>query len=73
LWQDVLHHHAGLAGRTSNLDRQHEIEELAGQLTLPNIRQVIINLEQALERLEHNVNTRLTAEVLFLNLPFFRT
>lgn len=70
LWRDVLHLHTGLSARTTNLDRQQPIEMLAGRLTLSTIRQVLFSLEQALERLDRNVNTRLTAEVLFLNLPF---
>ena len=73
LWQDVLHCHTGLTGQTVNLDRQQEIDELAGKLTLATIRQAILSLDQALQRLEHNVNPRLTIEVLFLNLPFLRT
>jgi DNA polymerase-3 subunit delta' len=73
LWQDVMHRHAGLNGQLSNLDRLQEIDELAGQLPLPTVRQAILSLEQALERLDRNVNTRLTTEVLFLNLPVFRT
>jgi len=72
LWQDVLHHHTGLTEKTANLDRQQAIDDLAGQLSLMTIRQALLNLEQASQRLDHNVNTRLTAEVLFLNLPFFR-
>ncbi len=73
LWHDVLHHANGLTERTANLDREDAIERLSGQIPQSAIRFAILNLEQALERLERNVNTRLTTEVLFLNLPFLRT
>lgn len=70
LWQDVLHLHTGLTERATNLDRQEQTTQLAAHLTLPTIRQALLSLEQALERLDRNVNTRLTVEVLLLNLPY---
>ncbi len=73
LWHDVLHHASGLTERTANLDRHEAIDRLADQLTQSTVRSAILNLEQALERLERNVNTRLTTEVLLLNLPFLKT
>ena len=70
LWNDVLHRHTGLTAQTANLDREQEIDQLAERLPLTVIRQTILTLDQALQRLEHNVNPRLATEVLFLNLPF---
>lgn len=72
LWHDVLHLHTGLTDRTTNLDRTPQIARLAEQLSLATIRQALSSLEQTLERLDRNVNTRLTAEVLLLNLPLVR-
>jgi DNA polymerase-3 subunit delta' len=70
LWNDVLHLHTGLTARVTNLDRQEQMAHLAGRVSLSAIRHALLSLDQALERLERNVNTRLTAEVLFLDLPY---
>jgi len=52
-----------------NVDRNLEIEDLAGRMDLPSARTVVGGLENALEKLERNVNPRLLAEVLLLDLP----
>jgi DNA polymerase III gamma/tau subunit len=51
------------------VDRNVEIEDLAGQLDLSSAREIVGNLENALEQMEKNVNPRLLAEVLLLDLP----
>ena len=52
-----------------NVDRNVEIEDLDGRMNLSSTRNVVRGLENALEKLERNVNPRLLAEVLLLDLP----
>jgi hypothetical protein len=52
-----------------NIDRNMEIEFLAGQLDLPKTRRVVSVLERALEQMDRNVNPRLLAEILLLDWP----
>jgi hypothetical protein len=52
-----------------NIDRNLEIESLAGRLDLSTARRLVNDLESALERMERNVNARLLAEVLLLDWP----
>jgi hypothetical protein len=46
-----------------------EIEFLAGRLDLPTVRHVVDSLENALEKMERNVNSRLLAEVMLMDWP----
>jgi DNA polymerase-3 subunit delta' len=68
-WRDVLLRTAQAVTPLVNVDRNVEIEGLAGQLDLSSARKVVGNLENALEQMEKNVNPRLLAEVLLLDLP----
>jgi DNA polymerase-3 subunit delta' len=68
-WRDVMLRSAQAATPLVNVDRNVEIEGLAGQLDLSAARKVVGNLETALEQMEKNVNPRLLAEVLLLDLP----
>mgnify|MGYP003509808272 CR=1 FL=1 len=52
-----------------NVDRNVEIEDLAGRLDLSAARTVVSGLEDVLEKMEKNINSRLLAEVLLLDLP----
>jgi hypothetical protein len=52
-----------------NVDRNMEIEDLAGRVNLSIARTVVSGLEDVLEKMERNVNSRLLAEVLLLDLP----
>jgi len=70
-WRDVLLRAGGVSTPIANLDRAQEIEALAGRLDLSTSRRVVSALEQALERLEANVNARLLAEVLLMDWPRF--
>jgi hypothetical protein len=51
------------------VDRNVEIEDLAGQVDLSTARKVVSGLENALEKMDRNVNPRLLAEVMLLDLP----
>ncbi|MCQ3938174.1 MAG: DNA polymerase III subunit delta' [Chloroflexi bacterium] len=68
-WRDVLLRVAGAETPLVNIDRNMEIEFLAGRLDLSSARKVVSDHESALEKMERNVNSRLLAEVLLLDLP----
>ena len=57
------------SGTADALDRNMEIEFLAGRLDLSTARRVVSDLESVLDKMERNVNSRLLAEVLLLDLP----
>ena len=68
-WRDVMLRVAGAETPLINVDRNMEIEFLAGRLTLSTARRVVSDLENALEKMDHNVNSRLLAEVLLMDWP----
>jgi DNA polymerase-3 subunit delta' len=68
-WRDVLWRSTGATSPLSNPDRAQEIEALAARFGLPVARRQVDVLDGALQRLETNVNPRLLAEVLLLDLP----
>lgn len=68
-WRDVLLRVAGAETPLINVDRNMEIEFLAGRLNLSAARKVVSDHESALEKMERNVNSRLLAEVLLMDLP----
>jgi DNA polymerase III subunit delta' len=68
-WRDVMLRVAGAETPLTNIDRNMEIEFLAGRLDLSTARKVVNELESALEKMDRNVNSRLLAEVLLLDLP----
>ena len=68
-WRDVMLRTAQAETPLVNVDRNVEIEDLAVRMDLPSARNVVGGLEEALEKLESNVNPRLLAEVLLLDLP----
>ena len=68
-WRDVLLRVSGANASIANIDRNETITSLAKRLDLGRTRRVVYDLELALDRLERNVNARLLAEVLLLDLP----
>lgn len=68
-WRDVMLRSAKVRTPLVNVDRDLEIEHLASQLDLSTTRRVVASLEGVLEKMERNVNARLLAEVLLLDLP----
>ncbi|MCI0549830.1 MAG: DNA polymerase III subunit [Anaerolineae bacterium] len=68
-WRDVMLRTAQAETPLVNVDRNVEIEDLAGRMNLSSARGVVNGLENALEKMERNVNPRLLAEVLLLDLP----
>ena len=69
-WRDVLmrvtHSNAPLV----NLDRAEEIGQLAQGIDLPTARRTVLALENTLDELRTNINLRLAAETLLLELPY---
>ena len=68
-WRDVMLRVAQAETPLTNIDRNMEIEFLAGRLDLSTARRVVGDLESALEKLDRNVNVRMVAEVLLLDWP----
>ena len=68
-WRDVMLRAAGAGTSLVNIDRNVEIESLAGRMDLAGARRVVSDLENTLEKMERNVNPRLLAEVLLLDWP----
>ncbi|MBM3180028.1 MAG: DNA polymerase III subunit delta' [Chloroflexi bacterium] len=68
-WRDVMLRVAGAETPLINIDRNMEIEFLAGRLDLSTARRVVGDLESALEQMDKNVNSKLLAEVLLLDWP----
>ena len=72
LWRDVLLCAAGSSSPLANLDRADEIGVIADRFGVEAAHQTIARLEHTLDLLDRNANTRLTAEVMLLDLPVFR-
>jgi DNA polymerase III gamma/tau subunit len=68
-WRDVMLRTAHAETPLVNVDRNVEIEDLAQRLDLSMARRVVSGLEDMLEKMERNVNSKLLAEVLLLDLP----
>jgi DNA polymerase-3 subunit delta' len=68
-WRDVMLRSAQAETPLVNVDRNVEIEDLARRLDLSVARRAVSNFEDVLEKMERNVNSRLLAEVLLLDLP----
>jgi DNA polymerase-3 subunit delta' len=68
-WRDVMLRASQAATPLVNVDRNVEIEDIAGQMDLSSARRAVRRLEQGLEQLDRNVNPRLLAEALLLDLP----
>jgi len=68
-WRDVMLRSAQAETPLVNVDRNLEIEDLAERLDLSMARRAVSNFEDVLEKMDRNVNSRLLAEVLLLDLP----
>ncbi len=68
-WRDVLLRTSGSAAPLTNVDKTAEVETLAGKLSLAEARKLVSDGEEAIEKLERNVNARLLAEVTLLDWP----
>ncbi len=68
-WRDVMLRTAQAETPLVNVDRNVEIEDIAHRMDLSSARCVVNELESTLEKMERNVNSKLLAEVLLLDLP----
>jgi hypothetical protein len=68
-WRDVMLRSAQAETPLVNVDRNMEIEDLAERVDLSIARTVVSGLEDVLEKMERNVNSRLLAEVMLMDLP----
>jgi len=68
-WRDVMLRTAQAESPLVNVDRNVEIEDLASRMDLSSSRRVVSGLEDTLEKMDRNVNSRMLAEVLLLDLP----
>jgi len=68
-WRDVMLRTAQAETPLVNVDRNVEIEDIASRMDLSSARRVVSGLENTLEKMDGNVNSRMLAEVLLLDLP----
>lgn len=68
-WRDVMLRSTQAETPLINVDRNVEIEDLARRLNLSTARTIVSGLEDVLEKMEKNVNSRLLAEVMLMDLP----
>lgn len=71
-WRDVLLCAAAAHLPLTNLDYEDAIRGLASQVDSETARACVAGLEQAVLRLDANINPRLLAEVLLLDWPTFK-
>jgi DNA polymerase-3 subunit delta' len=67
-WRDILLVKTGCDSDIVNIDHLAAFTEVAGSLTLFQIKETIIKINEALQQLKINVNPRLVLEALMLNM-----
>ena len=68
-WRDVMLRTAQAETLLVNVDRNLEIEDIASRMDLSASRRIVSGLEDALNKMDRNVNSRMLAEVLLMDLP----
>lgn len=68
-WRDVMLRAAQAHTPLVNVDRNVEIEDIAGRMDVAAAGRAVRRLESSLEQIDRNVNPRLLAEVLLMDLP----
>jgi len=68
-WRDVLLRVTGSTSPLTNVDYTGSVDALAAKLTLPQVRKLVSDSQEAIEKFERNVNARLLAEVTLLDWP----
>lgn len=71
-WRDILLLTTGSASPLINLDRQDEIGLIGGQLDTETAHRAALAVERKLQELRTNIEPRLAAESLMLELPTLR-
>jgi DNA polymerase III subunit delta' len=67
-WRDILLVKTGCHGDIVNIDHLAHFTEVAGGLTLFQIKESINKIDEALRQLKINVNSRLVLEAMMLNI-----
>lgn len=68
-WRDILLRTAGASASISNDDCLREVDEIAGRIDLSLAHRVVSTIERILDLLSRNINPRLAAEIVMLDLP----
>jgi DNA polymerase-3 subunit delta' len=68
-WRDMMLRTSGSSAPLINIDRQDEVNALAGKIDLATAKKIVNQLEYSVEQIERYVNPRLVTEVLMLDLP----
>jgi len=68
-WRDVMLRTAQAETPLVNVDRNLEIEDIADRVDLSIARRVVGGLEETLNKMDRNVNSRMLAEVMLMDLP----
>ncbi len=68
-WRDVLLEASGADAPVTNIDRGGQLQEQARRFGAATSSHMIRALREAIQKLDRNANTRLTLEVLMLDLP----
>jgi len=69
-WRDVLLLTSHSSVPLTNIDRRAELVQTASLCSVSTVQAVLTSLQNTLNHLSHNANTRLALEVLFLDWPF---
>jgi DNA polymerase-3 subunit delta' len=68
-WRDTLIFATGINSSITNLDYSTQIKRLANEIGLQNVQLAINALENTMDRIDRNVNSRLALEVFLMDLP----
>ncbi|MBN2547541.1 MAG: DNA polymerase III subunit [Anaerolineales bacterium] len=68
-WRDVLLRTAGASAEISNVDCSQEVDEIAARIDLSSAHRMVSTVERILDLLSRNINPRLAAEIVMLDLP----
>ena len=69
-WRDVLLHAMKATSPLTNQDRLQEITEVSEKVGAKSAEEMVKRLEGTIHILRTNVNLRLAAEVLLLDMPY---
>jgi hypothetical protein len=69
-WRDMLLLTSHSSVPLTNIDRRHELEQVATLCDVTTAQSALIALQATVDQLSKNANTRLALEILFLSLPY---
>ena len=72
VWRDLFLSAAGSQAPLANLERGEQLQALAQQIGLPEVRRRLDEMERSLEKLDNtNINAQMLAEILLMDWPRF--